>query len=163
MRLFAWNGDAIHLRISNPVMKNPEVATRCDKNAATEVLQQSTFVIRRMGPGKFTGKGAKTVQYVAPPMQKNRLGLRHYWRQAIGRKKFSQRNVLGACFLRWQNILFDNISLATRATLSGFSDRGGNFRTCSVAISEGAVASWCNPADSWCQKLSLVRVRTQPR
>ncbi len=28
---------------------------------------------------------------------------------------------------------------------------------------EGAVASWCNPADSWCHKLSVIRVRAQPR
>ncbi len=28
---------------------------------------------------------------------------------------------------------------------------------------EGAVASWCNPTDSWFQKLSVVRIRAQPR
>ncbi len=33
----------------------------------------------------------------------------------------------------------------------------------SSVIFEGAVASWCNPADSWCQKLSVARVQAQPR
>ncbi len=31
-----------------------------------------------------------------------------------------------------------------------------------LSLLEGAVASWCNPADLWCQKLSVVRVRVQP-
>ncbi len=27
---------------------------------------------------------------------------------------------------------------------------------------EGVVASWCNPAELWCQELSVVRVQAQP-
>ncbi len=33
--------------------------------------------------------------------------------------------------------------------------------TCIITVLK--VASWCYPADSWCQKLSVVRVRAQPR
>ncbi len=38
-----------------------------------------------------------------------------------------------------------------------------DLESCGRSLVEGAVALWCNPAELWCQKLSVVRVRAQPR
>ncbi len=103
-----------------PVMKNPEVATRYDKNAATEVLRQSTCMIRRMGPRKFDNAMCCVAN------AKNRL---HAVTLLATSKSLSQKVQPKQCsttlFLRLQNIFFENISLATRETLS-FSGHGEN-------------------------------------
>ncbi len=118
-----------------PVIKNPEVATPCDKNAVTEVLWQSTCVIRRMGPRKFPWKGAKTLQFVVLPIRKTGYTLRHYWQKGkTFHKKFNPINVLRSHFLTSQTILSENIYPATRVMLS-LSGLGDNYWTCSVAIS----------------------------
>ncbi len=56
-------------------MRNPEVATSCDEIAATEVVRQSTCMIRRMGPRKFQGKRAKTMRCFASTRQKTRCDI----------------------------------------------------------------------------------------
>ncbi len=90
-------------------MKNPFVATRCNRNAATAVLLQSPCVMRRMGSRNFPGKGAKS-----NPIKKSG----YTWRQAkTCREMFNQINVLRPYFLRSQNILFENLSLATMRLL----------------------------------------------
>ncbi len=49
------------------VLRNPEVATRCDKSASTEVRRQSACAVRWMGPSNFL---ENPIQCVASLMRK---------------------------------------------------------------------------------------------
>ncbi len=123
--LFTCSGDATRLKC--PVLRNPEVAIRCEQNSATEILGQSACTVRRIGPKKFPEECATAMQCVALQMQKTGCTLRHYWRQAkTSLEKFNQINVLRSCFLRSQSKLFENMSVGTRATFS-FYYSGENF------------------------------------
>ncbi len=92
-------------------------ASRCDKNTLTS---SATINMRAKGIGqrRFPGKRAKTIQFTKLATRCDIIS---------NKPKHDQINILRPWILRSQNVLFENLSLATRTTFS-FYGRSDNFR-----------------------------------
>ncbi len=117
-RILASNGDTTHLRVfclekSRGVLRRKFCAInlRDKKNESKKICRK-----RRQNNAMYCVTNSKTG-----------YTLRYFWREVKAcREKFNKTNVLRPYFLRSHNILFENLSLATRVTLSFYSC-GENF------------------------------------